>query len=402
MEILRKILWQVLSVDLDAKKEVSREHNVLKMSHHTDEKHLIETSKWLCRAQDNNTDGGVSRGYKATTYKGYGTAGWQPSYPETTGYIIPTMLALSTFFRDSSYLMRAMRMADWEIEVQLNTGAVTGSVVTAPPSPAVFNTGQVIFGWLAAFKESGNQRYLQSAFRAGDYLLSVQESDGSWRSKGNSKYALQGATTYNTRVSWALIELGLETNKDRYICAGRQNIEFALAKQHNNGWFSNNCLNNPDKPLLHTIAYATRGVLESGVCLNESRYVDAAIKTLDALLECQRFDGGLPGRLSSDWSSQANWDCLTGDVQLSIAWLRAHAIAGNTKYKDAARAAIEFVKRSQNLEHSNPGIRGGVKGSFPFDGHYGQYEMLNWAAKFFCDALLLINDHDLAQKGIKG
>jgi hypothetical protein len=43
-----------------------------------------------------------------------------------------------------------------------------------------------------------------------------------------------------------------------------------------------------------------------------------------------------------------------------------------------------------------------MKGSFPFDGPYGQYEMLSWAAKFFCDALMMINDQKLAVKGIKG
>jgi len=37
----------------------------------------------------------------------------------------------------------------------------------------------------------------------------------------------------------------------------------------------------------------------------------------------------------------------------------------------------------------SPGLRGGVKGSCPFDGDYGRYEVLNWATKFFVDALLL-------------
>ena len=39
-----------------------------------------------------------------------------------------------------------------------------------------------------------------------------------------------------------------------------------------------------------------------------------------------------------------------------------------------------------------PEIRGGIKGSFPIDGQYGQYEYLNWAAKFFADALMI--DHN--------
>jgi hypothetical protein len=43
--------------------------------------------RWLARAQDCSAsrDGGVSRHYSLLT-------GWATSYPETTGYIVPTML----------------------------------------------------------------------------------------------------------------------------------------------------------------------------------------------------------------------------------------------------------------------------------------------------------------------
>jgi len=219
---------------------------------------------------------------------------------------------------------------------------------------------------------------------------------------GDSKFAIKGATTYNTRVAWSLIELGQEASNTKYIESGQHFLDFALTRQKENGWFCQNCLNDPERPLLHTIVYATRGFLESGICLNEPKYIDAGLKTLDALLKCQRTDGGIPGRLAADWSSQADWDCVTGDAQAAVAWLRAFAVTGEKKYKEAARKAIEFVKRTQNLDHSNPGIKGGVKGSFPFDGHYGQYEMLNWAAKFFCDALMMARDENLAKQGIKG
>jgi hypothetical protein len=35
------------------------------------------------------------------------------------------------------------------------------------------------------------------------------------------------------------------------------------------------------------------------------------------------------------------------------------------------------------------GMVGGIKGSFPVDGEYGQWQYLNWAAKFCIDANLL-------------
>lgn len=271
-QYVNQILWMLLPIDIEVKREIIRDRYSLKKRNLDDNSHLMATAEWLIRAHSANNGDGVSRGYRAAGSLGFGPKGWQPSYPETTGYIIPTMFTLSGFFNDESLSMRAIQMADWEISIQLPSGAVMASVVTAKPSPAVFNTGQVVFGWLAAFKETGDQKYLDSAIRAGDFLLSVQETDGSWK-KGNSRYALEKATTYNTRVAWALIELGRQTNQDKYVDGGRKNIEFALTKQLENGWFSENCLNDPEKPLLHTIAYATRGVLE----------YDAAIKTMEKL-----------------------------------------------------------------------------------------------------------------------
>jgi len=39
-----------------------------------------------------------------------------------------------------------------------------------------------------------------------------------------------------------------------------------------------------------------------------------------------------------------------------------------------------------------PGLRGGVKGSFPVDGSYGAYQYLNWATKFLADSLMMEAD----------
>src|SRR5207244_2120129 len=55
----------------------------------SDTEALHAAAAWLCRAQDASTDGGVSGRYLLSR-------GWTSSYPETTGYIVPTLLALAT------------------------------------------------------------------------------------------------------------------------------------------------------------------------------------------------------------------------------------------------------------------------------------------------------------------
>ena len=56
--------------------------------------HLRSALEWLVAAQDATPDDGISRGYSFAYSTYFRGRGWQPSYPETTGYIIPTMLRL--------------------------------------------------------------------------------------------------------------------------------------------------------------------------------------------------------------------------------------------------------------------------------------------------------------------
>ena len=131
------------------------------------------------------------------------------------------------------------------------------------------------------------------------------------------------------------------------------------------------------------------GLLEAGGIAGEPAFVDGARRAADALLACQRADGGLAGRFDHAWTPAARWSCLTGDAQTSIVWLRLAEITGEPRYVEAARRMNRYLMSTQDLGASDPGIRGGIKGSDPVYAEYGPYEYLNWAAKFFADALLL-------------
>jgi len=122
--------------DKEPKAEAKLDKSAQIKKSYSDKHHLKSTKGWLLRANDANDHSGVSRAYKASRCHGYGAYGWQASYPETTGYIIPTMFSLAEMLHDTNVSERALRMADWEVDIQLPSGAVMGSVVTAPPSPA--------------------------------------------------------------------------------------------------------------------------------------------------------------------------------------------------------------------------------------------------------------------------
>ena len=72
------------------------------MKYYEDNIHLKAGAGWLKEAQDTQSDGGFSGRFNIKT-------GWSSSYPETTGYIIPTLIALSKELNDLNYINRAER-----------------------------------------------------------------------------------------------------------------------------------------------------------------------------------------------------------------------------------------------------------------------------------------------------
>ena len=353
---------------------------------------LDATYGWLCAAQDANADGGVAGWFDLLDGR------WSPSYPETTGYIIPTFLALAEARSDSEARERALRMADWETDIQMEDGAVLSGILGTPRGPAVFNTGQALFGWIAAFEVSGNERFARSARAAADWLIGHQDADGAWR-QGLSMVTSGPVHTYNNRCSWALAYAASVLDDERLMQAALQNSEWVLAQQNDAGWFAHTGFTGVDVPLLHTISYVIEGLLGVYAFTEEQRYLQAARRALDPVVELYRA-GRIAGRLDSRWQGTVSWRCVTGDAQIAVVLLRLDRHCPDNGYAETARRLIGDVaktqlrlapSRSDSSSRSRRGSSpdGGIPGSFPVWGEYMRFSLPNWAAKFYLDALLL-------------
>jgi len=332
---------------------------------------------WLRRAQDcsPNHDGGVARHYSVTT-------GWGASYPETSGYIIPTLLDAGLSGRSRDAIIRALRIADWLKSIQFPDGAFPGGTIGQTRVPVTFNTGQILIGFAAA--ASCAAYFRESMKKAADWLVETQDPDGCWRDHP-TPLAMGGEKTYETHVALGLFEAAkIEPNRG-YKEAGLRQVDWALGNQRANGWLDQCCLDDSTRPLTHTLGYALRGIVAAYEASGNPRYLDAATRTADAIMMSSRPDGGLAGRFDSAWRPMVTWVCLTGLSQFAECWLRLFRITGRADYRDAGRRANSYVRRTMIID-GPPDLSGGVKGSQPIDGEYGRWQYLNWACKFTIDA----------------
>lgn len=345
--------------------------------------------QWILRAQAATPDDGVALGYFPCDAHG---DGWRASYPETTGYIITSLLAYDRAFGDPAAAAAAMRMARWEMAVQMPSGAVQGGFVCPPEkqTAAAFNTGMVLDGWCSAYDHSPSPELLAAARRAADFLVNDIDENGYFKTNGAFVSAGE-IKTYTCLCAWAIHRFGELTGEERYRCAAVGVIEAALRQQHANGWFGHNCLTQSESPLTHTIGYTLQGVLEVGLASGRTDFVDAVRRTADAILSLISRDGFLYGRYFADWEPAGFSSCLTGSSQIAIVLYRLAEATGDDRYRSFADRLVDYLKNHQLLQSNDPNVIGALAGSYPLFGAYMRAGYPNWATKYFLDALMLQN-----------
>jgi hypothetical protein len=344
------------------------------------EQALGQAMDWLVHARMAMKDGGIGSYHLVD--------GWSASYPETSGYIIPTMIVYGGLTGNDRFVDMAVEVADWLLSIQKDSGGWQGGRIGEGQPEIVFNTGQVIRGMLAAYAHNKGEKYLAAAVKAGNWLCSVQDQGGYWREN-----ALMGAErVYDSYVDVPLIMLSGISGDGKYKDAAIRNLDWIIEKkQKPNGWFEDcdNTVKHNDRPILHTIAYTIDGLLDAGIQLDRADYKNAGIRAAARLKELFLRDGYLHGRYDSGWKG-SEYMIVTGCAQMSIAWMKIFVLNGDKDYLNASVKMNDLLVRIQARKiHETDKTLGAVPGSFPVWGKYEPFAFPNWATKYFSDALIL-------------
>ncbi len=258
------------------------------------------------------------------------------SYPEVTGYLIPTLI-------NYGELAFAHRLADWLVRAQQADGSYRG----LHGRPYVFDTGQALRGLLAAQGLVPGCR--EAVRRASNYILSMAIDGG--RSGFIQAYDGEIPEGIHLYVLPPLIRAGGELgNRDQTAIANRC-LDFYCASHHA-----------PDiDGLTHFLGYQLEALIDLAK-------TDRALSCLQQLASLQKSDGSIRGKAGRSWI------CTPGLAQLAVCWYKT----GQWTPADKAMSWLD-----NNQEPS-----GGFRGSYGWLADYSPLEEIPWAAKFYLDAHL--------------
>src|SRR5262249_31317722 len=139
------------------------------------------------------------------------------------------------------------------------------------------------------------------------------------------------------------------------------------------------CLDDPEHPLLHTLAYTMQGLIGIGKLTGRQDLINAARLAADAEMSVMREDGFIAGRQDSNFGAAVSWCCLTGSAQLSTVWGELYLMTQEQKYRDAMKRINRYLLARHDIRNADPRLCGGLPGSWPTWGDYGRLTILNWA-----------------------
>ena len=344
---------------------------------------LHHAAKWLIRSQEQGSTAGCG------TY--YFNSGWTSDYPETTGYIIPSLLRYAAYDKaqwSEEAVNAALKAGEWLLTVQHDDGGWPGGYVEQDRPSVVFNSGQILRGMLALYEFNGDPRWKDASERCIHWIWQQLDEHGRF---ATNDY-MGAIRVYGSYVVAPILDWLPHFDKHKAAWEGlaQRHLNWVCTQQNEVGWFANcdNTQHKNDKPIIHTIAYTIDGMWNAGLALKNDDFKEAALLPARVLATDFLTRGILNGRYTATWNGVEAF-IPTGGAQLAIVWHSMYEVTGEAIWKEAFEKmnTLLCVIARRGARQSKDSL-GALQGSFPLWGRYEPFGLPNWATKYFLDTLL--------------
>ena len=275
------------------------------------------------------------------------------SYPEVTGYYIPTLLT----WKDKE---KAISYSKWLCEVQSESGSwkdPEGKI------DCIFDTGQIFRGLLEVYQLTNDKNIKNTLEKSSQWLITQIDDNGiinapdveAWDGTV-PEYILLYALEPILRVAELL----------------KNEILIQKAKKAIDNYLSKNDLTN-FSCLSHFHAYIMEALCDLG-------YKDRALEGMEIIEKLQREDGSIPAYIDKKWV------CSTAMFQYAIVWYKLGKIEQADRVYDYA----------VNLQNQTGGWYGSYGEPYKILSKLGRFipslkmyfpkAEISWAVKYFLDA----------------
>ena len=360
---------------------------------HDDSWHIRSILRWLEWAIEQNGDGGVPQLVKLRAHAENNRVLLTPSYPETTGYLLASLIfgqrsGLPSL--DPSFLLR---MISYLLACQKPSGAFPGP--GQETRELAFDTGQVLVGLVAYYRHvEQSSSVLESIYRAGSWLNAQVTAEGSY----SNASSWNNPKVYYLRASMGLLHASELLEQNEWRAAVQRNLNWALTRRSSLAWFDSFSFETGSFQNLHGIAYTIEGLLDLGRRLGHDESINAAKACVDAIFDRDYVNLPAPdciaGHYSKNFKRNRKTISPTGMCQIALCAFILASVLRNTSYFEKGKSLVQSSKRFHLQGFTEPALNGLLPGSWPVTGPYMHCVLPNWPIKFFLDGLYICSGAD--------
>lgn len=278
---------------------------------------------------------------------------FKKSYPEVTGYYIPTLIRWG-------YKELSVSYAKWLCSIQKEDGSWYD---TLDKAPYIFDSAQILKGLIAVRKIYSDREQLDSAIKKGcNWILSCMTDEGQLKTPSETEWGNVASELIHTYCLSPLNDAAQLYGEPKYQEAANKILNYY--KQHYYEKIVSFSM------LSHFYAYVVEAMLDMG----EIELAREAMTNIEAF---QKKSGAVPAYKDVDWV------CSTGLFQLSLIWFRLGDLYRGNK-------AFEYACKLQNDSGGWYGSYISEENADEINTYFPDAE-ISWVNKYFLDALYYKN-----------